>query len=132
MNKKPLIVGGVGLKPGRIKFAQQSMIALATDLNNYLVRYKFLDGAPFSTIHAIFRYGNKYSKSPTIKNIDSKHDELPVTVEVPLDDLQLSSLDEVTQAFTSVLIPALRFIGIHFNLSPAGLDQYCRDRELDF
>lgn len=129
-NRALLAVGGVGLKKGRIVNAQKAMISLAMEINPYLREGKFLDGAPFTLINLIFRYGDKYSELAEIEDIDSVHGELPVAVEVPMDELRVASVETVRAAFASVLIPALRLIAQNFNLPSDPIDRFCGEGNL--
>ena len=123
--KALLAVGGVGLKKGKIVNGQKAMISLAMDINPFLRDSQFLKDAPFSLVNFIFRYGDSFSMEADIEPIDQKNEELPVAAEVPMDELRTSSVDEVKEAFASVLLPALNSIATIYNLPTEGIQSFC-------
>lgn len=128
-SKISLVVGGVGIRRGRIVNSQKAMLALADSIDPYLNDSGFLLNAPFEVVSFIFRYGDVYGE-PQIDAVDLKHAELPVAAEVPIDELRVLPQDQVEQAFASVLIPSLRAVATKFALPTSGIDKYCQERGL--
>lgn len=119
-----LVVGGVGLKKGRIKNAQKAMVLLAKELNPVLREEGYLVGAPFSLMNVIFRYGSKFDPRPDCEPISQTHNELPFAVEVDMDKLANAPVEVVWRAFAEVLLGALVRIAEQYNLNPRGVHRF--------
>lgn len=119
-----LVVGGVGLKRGRIKNAPKAMVLLAKELNPVLQEEGYLVGAPFALMNVIFRYGSKFDPEPDCESISQSDRELPFAVEVDMDKLANAPVEVVWRAFAEVLLAALIRIAGRYNLNPRGVHKY--------
>jgi len=124
MTKPCLIVGGVGIKKGRIRNSQQAMIRLAKDINPFLIEEGLLKGAPFELINVIFRYGSKFDPNADRGSIYKPRNELPIAVEVDINTLRNESVDVVWRAFAEVLVSALFQVVSIYKLNPRGVERF--------
>lgn len=121
------VIGGVALKKGRIRNSQKAMVAFTKEINPYLIEAGFLDSAPFKLINAVIRYGDSFSEVVEIGSVDKRHQELPIAIEVALDDLKLKSVEEVKNCYAAMFIGGLLHVADEFGLPKDGILSYCKD-----
>lgn len=126
-NKILIGFGAVGLKVGRIKNTQKSLMQLMEVLNPILAGNGFLDGAPFGRISVIVREGFKYSETIEIEKIDRRHKELPVAFEVPLDELRLASVDHLCEIYMKYTLQILEAVSVKFDLDGKVIEKLRED-----
>ena len=119
-----LVLGGVGLIKGSIRYAGPAMVEITQEINPHLVADRFLVDAPFHLLNGIIRYGTRFDPHAEVGPIDKRNNELPFAVEVEMAPLKRASKDEVKAEFLKALIPALFAIAVEYELPTDGLTAY--------
>jgi len=118
MNARILIIGGVGLVKGRVRLAGPVMREICDELEPALQRVKFTDHGPFHTISMIVRFGEKTRLAPEFEPLNRKYSELPVSVELPMDELRVlrrpQLKDRLLEATHQVLEAAAEKYGLPY------------------
>jgi hypothetical protein len=116
INKRHLLLGGVGIVKGKIRNDGAAMVAVCDTLEPFLSGC-FSD-VSFDTISVTIRYSAETIDEVEIGRIDKTHRELPVAVQVAISDLQaIQSEPEVLQsAFQNQALKALSAVAEKFDL----------------
>ena len=93
MNKRNLLIGGVGVVKGNVPGLGLAMLAICDKLEPDLIERKWLADAPFETVSLIIRYGAESKSDVMFDRIDHKNKELPVAVLSELAELRELSRD---------------------------------------
>jgi hypothetical protein len=100
-----LVLGGVGLIRGSVRYDGPAMVEIFDEINPYLVGDGFLANAPFSLLNGIIRYGTKFDPHAEVGPIDRRKNQLPFAVEVEMARIRRASKEEVKAEFLKALIP---------------------------
>ena len=106
----------VSLVPGRVKDDIRILTEVRAEVEMLLDR-QFFANAPFECIGVAIRYGTSTNLSPEYQPV--AHDELPVAVELPMNQLRragASKDDELSRIFKSALLETLLSIAKRYNL----------------
>jgi len=111
--KRRLNLGIVSLVRGRVKH-DISIASKVRDQVEAILDAEFFEGAPFDTIGVIIRYGSKTELRPEYQPIELG--ELPVAVEIDMQDLRKIEEDELERVFRGALLEALLAISEKYKL----------------
>jgi Immunity protein 39 len=113
---------GVSLTKARTSKHHIPALGIARDrLEKILVRTGYLDGAPFSWVTIAIRFGLRDAEVPTYQQINAKHGDLPLAIEVDAHRLLGASLDDLTLVFVAAAAKALVHAGLRYGLPTAGV-----------
>lgn len=112
-----LLLGGVGLVPGRIKHAGPALVAVCDDLDPILKSSGFYEKAPFKRLDGIIRFSTKNTIEPEISPI--RDGGLPFSIEVEMSPLRNADKATVVACFRIAVINALLAIGRAYGLPVA-------------
>lgn len=113
--RRKLLIGAVGLVKGSVRNGGKAMVATCDDLEQQLDRTGFLINAPFEVISLILRYGTKWG-DPEVGRINRAHSELEVAVEVPMAEIRMLELAELTKVVKTVTLQALVAVASKYGL----------------
>lgn len=114
--KRTLLIGGVGLVKGNTSRAGPVMREVCDELEPALLESSFIDSAPFKTISLIVRFGERERLDAEYYAIDSRHSELPVSVELPMSVLRAESADSLKRRILSISLSVLEDVSRKYNL----------------
>ncbi len=92
------------------------MEGVRNQVESAMIRPAFLADAPFEWIGLINRYGEKSAGAPEIDAINQKDGDLPVAIEVDMEDLQGATPQDVRQIFFEATKRALIAVGERYAL----------------
>lgn len=116
INKRHLLLGGVGLVKGKIRNDGTAMVAVCDTLEPFLSNC--FSGVSFDAVSVIVRYGAETIDDVEIGRIDKIHRELPVAVQVAISDLQSIQSEPLAlqSAFQNQALKALNAVAEKFDL----------------
>ena len=88
-----------------------------------MVQHGFLTGAPFEWIGLILRYGRYNAEVPELESINIKDGDLPVAIELDMEDLQGASKGEVRRQFREATLKAIVGVGRRYGLPTAPFER---------
>lgn len=125
-DRRSLLVGGVSLVPGRLKFGGKAILMARNEIESKLVEFGYLKKAPFETVSLVIRYGDRENLNPEFNEIDSKNSELPVAVVLNMEQLKLLSMEQLAEKFRITIIEVLCDVAANFDLPYQFLDDMRR------
>jgi hypothetical protein len=87
------------------------MVEICDELEPVLQEVGYTETAPFATASLVFRFGNHTSLAPEYSPIDRRHGELPVAVELCMDELQKADRQELKRLLMCATLKTLIDIG---------------------
>lgn len=126
--KKPkhgrlLALGAVSLVPGRVRDDIRVATEVRDEVEELMRASSFLEGAPFSWVGVMLRYGSRETELPEYDRIDEADGELPVAVELDMGALRGASRERVKQLFMRGVLRALLDIGRRYQLNTRAVEQ---------
>jgi hypothetical protein len=85
--------------------------AVRAELEPILVASDYLKDAPFSWITPMIRYGLKNEEKPHYGRISKKYGDLPLSIEVDVNEMLGASMDELRIVFRRATLRALIHAG---------------------
>jgi hypothetical protein len=113
-SNRKLLLGMVSLTPGRVR-GDIVEAGKARDEIEALLEADYFDGAPFSQIGMIIRYGTKANLTPEYQPICKN--ELPIAVEVEMNTLRRFKGEDLRNEFKLILLEALIAVGKQYGLA---------------
>lgn len=118
-HNKKIVFAGIDLVKGKIRNTFLSREELRDNLENDIISSNFLEGAPFTWIGIIYRYGLKNYLKPEYKRISKKYGDLSVAIEIKMEVLQAAdriSVNLLRDIFTVGALECLIDIGRKYKL----------------
>lgn len=119
---RELVLSAVSVVPGRVRHSAAAAAEVRELVESMMVRSDFLATAPFSWVGIVFRYGVESRESPDYGKIDPDDGELPVTIELDINDLERASKENVVRQFLDATLRTLIDIGRRYDLPTADLE----------
>ena len=114
---RKLVLGGVSLTEARPnRFGIEVMEEIRDELESVLISSGFLTDAPFKWVGLILRYGLRTDSSPKYQRISKKHGDLPISIEVDVNEMIGASRDELKQIMKKVTLLSLIHVGERYDL----------------
>ena len=122
---RKLVLGGVSLTMAKVKTFKPWLSSgeVRDDVERELIASNYLEGAPFSWIGLIIRYGLVDETSPHYSRIDKNDGELPLAIEVDTRRLVNAPQEQVTKIFREATLRALIHAGAKYNLNVSRLSE---------
>jgi Immunity protein 39 len=92
------------------------------ELEDELVASEYFVDAPFANVGISIRYGLKYDSEPLYWKIDRAHQELPLAIEVDVNDMLNSDQEGMNAIFRKAALIALIHAGQKYHLKTARLE----------
>lgn len=89
----------------------QALSAVRDELEAVLIESGYCENAPFSWVTISIRFGLKEEEKPHYQAINKKYGDLPLAIEIPTEEMQGASLDELKQLFRRAALRALIHAG---------------------
>ncbi|WP_454675448.1 Imm39 family immunity protein [Achromobacter pestifer] len=121
--RRSLLVGGVSLGERRPKLSGQALLMARNEIEPKLLEHGYLKKAPFQTVSIIIKYADREDLNPEIGGIDSKNQELPVSVMLEIDQIRSLSLMRLAEKFRLTMIEVLCDVAANFDLPFEFLDE---------
>lgn len=116
-HNRKLVLGGVSLTKERPNnFSISVMSEIRDELELIIIETNFIEKAPFNWIGIIFRYGLVNANKPKYQKINSKHCDLPVTMELDTQDLSKANKFELKKIFRKATLLIMIDVADKFNL----------------
>ena len=126
-HNRKLLVGIVGLVPGKVRNDVGAGTAARDLVEPLLVEDGWFEAAPFATVGLIIRYGERSQLEPTYQRIRGTHRELPISIELPMKALQRADAEQLTRIFAAAMIEALLSVAAKYRLPDARLREKKED-----
>ena len=120
---RKLVLSAVALVPGKVRHSAAAASEVRELVEAIMVRSAFLDRAPFSWVGLMLRYGKRNQESPEYDEVDPEDGELPVAIELDMNDLQKASKEDVQRHFLGATLRSLIDVGRRFDLPTAALEE---------
>ena len=130
--KRKLLIGGVALVVGNVRNAGEAMVAVCDELDPILAESGWFPFAPFKYVSLIIRYGDKIDLNPEFQPIIKKYGELPIAVELKVEDIRAVHRDKIklVNLFRQVALKALLAVAGKYGLPKSPIEEYrLRQRE---
>lgn len=99
-HNRKLALGGVSLTKAKLnKNNGKALDFVRDEVEKVIIDSHFLEGATFSWITIIIRYGLKNDDKPSYKAINKKYGDLPLAIEIDTNELIEASFDELKVNF---------------------------------
>ncbi|UNU42291.1 hypothetical protein EAO27_05895 [Sphingopyxis sp. YF1] len=121
---RKLVLGGVSLTLAKIRPASANSAAASRvrdDLEREMVASGYLEGAPFKWVSLIVRYGLVDEPEPSYGAINQKHGDLPLAIEVDVQNLLGVSEDDMALVYRRATLAALIHAGEKYGLKTDAL-----------
>lgn len=89
----------------------EALTAVRDELDAVLKKSSYCENTPFSWVTLSIRYGLKEESKPHYQAINKKYGDLPLAIEVPTEEMEGASLDELKQLFRRAALRALIHAG---------------------
>jgi hypothetical protein len=116
MERRNLLIGGVGLVPGNLRSVGPVLADVCNNLEPILIETRYLREAPFKTISVVFRFGDQADRTPEYAAIDRHHEELPVAIYFRMDEARRAKRHELRNAIELATLNMLVDIGKRYRL----------------
>lgn len=116
---RKLVLGGASLTLAKIRPARANGAAanrVRDDLEREMIASGYLEGAPFKWVSLIIRYGLVDKPEPSYGEINQKHGDLPLAIEVDVHSLLGASEDEMALVYRKATLTALIHAGEKYGL----------------
>ena len=118
-HNRKLVLGAVALTQAKLP-ARQTALAMGNvrdELEQEMIRSRYLDGAPFRWIGLVIRQGLIDEVLPHYQKIDQKDGELPLAIEVDSNRLVGAPLDRASDIYRKAALLALADAADKFGLN---------------
>jgi len=102
------------------------MTSICDELEPLLQSSGFLDGAAFSTVSVVFRFGN-HDGGPELERVSKRHSELPVAMELRMADLKRLEYPALRGRLRDATLCLLAAVAEKYGLPGARLAQLAAD-----
>lgn len=127
--KRRILIGAVGLVRGRVRGSGKVMVNICDELESVLKDTEFLKHAPFETVHLILYYGTKVDSTPKYQPIDKKHSELPITIELKMEELHMQPPEILKRIFMRATLLSLIDVGKKYKLPTEAFEKRLAELE---
>jgi hypothetical protein len=93
----------------------EALTTVRDRIEKAMVASDFLEGAPFSWVTVIVRYGLKNDDKPSYQAINKKYGDLPLAIEVDTHELIDASLEDLKLIIGRAVLKALIHAGEKFD-----------------
>jgi Immunity protein 39 len=100
------------------------MSMVRDDIERLLIASDFFEGAPFSWIGVIIRYGLRRQTQPDYERINKKHGDLPIAIELDANELRSLTADELRKVMAIAVLEALLDVARQFDRPSELLSTY--------
>lgn len=128
-HNRKLVIGCVALTMARVRPAKAAAAAgnrVRDELEQELIRSRYLEGAPFKWIGLIIREGLVDESEPHYGRVDPKDGELPLAIEIDVHRLLGVPEDEMARVFRKATLTALAHAGEKYGLPVDRLKELLR------
>ena len=128
-HNRKLVLGGVALTNARVPAKPMAAAAnrVRDELEQEIIEAGYLDGAPFKWVGLIIREGLIDEVEPHYENINMKHGDLPIAIEIDVNRLLGVSENEMAAVYRRATLMALVHAGQRYDLPVARLQSLLRD-----
>lgn len=128
-HNRKLVLSGVALTKARLPVRQNGAAAncVRDELEAELIDSNYLEGAPFSWVGLIIRYGLKDEAIPHYQPINMNHGDLPLAIEVDVHRLLSVSEEQMVQVYREATLRALIHAGNKYRLPVGRLETLLED-----
>lgn len=106
---------------GNVKHSGLVMQDICSKLEPILDKVGFADDAPFKTVSIIIRFGEVTNLVPDYGQIDKRHMELPVAVELEMSKLRFAERKFVEDTFFHATVSVLLDVAKKYDLPSSSL-----------
>ncbi len=122
--RSSILIGAVDLIQGDVADDCGPLMAeVGREIGSVLDEAGFLDSAPFATISLIYRFGLRRCFVVDYGPINTKHNELPVAVELKMRALEQMNREELRDEFTAAAVAVVCDVARKYGLSTEGLER---------
>ncbi|AWB65956.1 hypothetical protein C2869_05650 [Saccharobesus litoralis] len=86
-HNRKLVIGAVALVKARVHNSIEAFEEARDYVEEILISFDWLKGAPFKWVGLIVRYGLKNDEFPAFQNVNKKNGDLPIAIEVDVNDI---------------------------------------------
>jgi len=123
-HNRKLGLNGVALtKQRNNRHDTKALTEVRDELEKVIIDSKYLEDAPFSWITIAVRYGLKNDDKPSYQAVNKKYGDLPLAIEVDIQELIGASLDELKLIFKQAVLKALIHAGEKFERPTDALEK---------
>ena len=123
-HNRKLALSAVSLTRARIRGDILAATEVRDELEGLLIKSGYLNGAPFTWVGVMLRFGLKNDEKPEYDKIDKKDGELPLAIEIDTNELVGADKQKLKQIFTVATLKALIDAGHKYNLPISALENY--------
>ena len=115
-NRKLGLIGTALTKARNPKGDVQALSAVRDEIEQVLIDTDFCVDAPFSWVTIAIRFGLKKEDVPHYQGVNKKYGDLPLAIEVPVEEMLVASLPELKNIFKEAALKALIHAGEKYKL----------------
>ena len=117
-HNRKLVIGGVALTMARISAKVNASVVsrVRDELEQEMIRYNYLNDAPFKWVGLIIRKGLVDETEPHYEKINQKDGDLPLAIEIDTHRLLGASEDEMAAVYRKATLTALIHAGEKYRL----------------
>ena len=110
-DKKLTFIGVAMTEKRNPKTSPLALIQVRDELEPMLKSIGYFENAPFSWVTIAIRYGHKNADIPHYQPINKKYGDLPLSIEVSAQDMQIATTEELKTLFRNAALRALIHAG---------------------
>jgi hypothetical protein len=127
-HNRRLAFSGAAMTNARMRGKKDFVAAdiVRDELEDELIASDYFAGAPFTNVGISIRYGLKYDAVPVYWKIDKVHQELPLAIEVDVQDMLVADQEGMNAIFRKAALIALIHAGKKYELKTIRLEELLR------
>ena len=116
-HNRKIVISTIALTKVRNKPYNLEVInEIMDEIEQLMLSKNYLQNAPFNWVSLILRLGLKNDDIPYYEKMNKKYGDLPIAIELNVNELQIANRDELKKFYLIATLKALIHVGEKYNL----------------